>query len=755
LSATPMQTHPWEPWDLLSVLGEGGVWLADFSAVRDFYEAVARIRREGSCDSRTARKAARVIASDERFPPPPEGQDAGVDESAVARLLTFVQPRRREEVVRWLRMGSPLGRRMHRNTRTTLRAYHERGLLAEAPPTRRVEDIRFSFQDQAERTVYEAVAAYIERRFAELEEEKPGKGFVMTVYRRRASSSPLALERSLERRRQGLLRVIQKKAHDYDLSPSDVPEALDADDLPEQEGGKVSSALPQDPAVARRELEELESLLSQLRGLGGRDSKRDRFYEVLRRITEDGRAALVFTEYVDTMEYIRDNLVGYYGTHLGCYSGNGGQRWDGEGWRPVTKDAITRALRNGELRVLVCTDAASEGLNLQAAGAVINYDLPWNPSKVEQRIGRIDRIGQKLEEVRVVNLFLEESVDDRVYRALRQRCGLFEQFVGPMQPVLAKARRMLLGEELPDPKEIDEAASRAEQDHLAREIYLESEPHGGEAVELALKLGHVREALLQLKGEFGPRVTAHKGEGRYELSGHGYRKVVFSDSIEVLERDQTVIPLSPMQPVLQALAGGLWKEGERLPLVVGSAQMGAFRRSVAYWVGNGSLIQVESFQELEKLIQAWDGTYPDPGEWIGAERKARREAQEQVGQMEERARQLERQALDRQVAAARARLLKELGRYLLCLDSSSGDLNTVFYRHMSRDLPGAERLRRCYYQLGGYPAWPESLRLELEEFVNALSDNQRKARLLGNELDAALEDPRWEAAATSVQNTRL
>jgi ERCC4-related helicase len=103
----------------------------------------------------------------------------------------------------------------------------------------------------------------------------------------------------------------------------------------------------------------------------------------------------VFTEYVDTLEYLRDVLAGHYGKTLGCFSGQGGQLWDGAAWQPVTKERITAALQKGELRILICTDAASEGLNLQAAGALVSYDLPWSPSKVEQRIGRIDRIGQR------------------------------------------------------------------------------------------------------------------------------------------------------------------------------------------------------------------------------------------------------------------------------------------------------------------------------------------------------------------------
>src|SRR5262249_14355639 len=148
------------------------------------------------------------------------------------------------------RQGSPLARRMHRNTRDTLRHYYATGVLADPPPRRKVEDIEFDFAEAAEREVYNSVSQYIERRFQQLEQEKLGKGFVMTVYRRRASSSPLALERSFMRRREGLRRVAERKAYDFDLLVSDIPEALDIDDLPEEDAGaRVSAALPQQPHI--------------------------------------------------------------------------------------------------------------------------------------------------------------------------------------------------------------------------------------------------------------------------------------------------------------------------------------------------------------------------------------------------------------------------------------------------------------------------------------------------------------------------
>lgn len=749
LSATPMQTHPWEPWDLLSVLGEGGTWLVDFQDVRAFYAAAAAVR-DGYCDIETARKVATLIASDPYFPGPSGNSGRPPDSAAVVRMLAFAAPSHREDMARWLRSGSPLSRRMHRSTRNTLRRYHEMGQLLDAPPFRRVEDIVFDYADRAEREVYNAVSQYIEKRFAQLEREKPGKGFVMTVYRRRASSSPRALEQSLLRRRVGLLRIAERRAYDAELSSEDVPDALFADDLPEGEGNdRVSAALPQDPQMARDELAEVDTVLEQLRGLGGRDTKRDEFFNELRRIAEDGRPVLVFTEYVDTLEYLRDALAVHYGNSLGTYSGTGGELWGGEAWKPVRKGDITEALRKGDLRILICTDAASEGLNLQAAGAVINYDLPWNPSKIEQRIGRIDRIGQKLPTVRVTNLFIKDSVDDRVYRALRVRCGLFEHFVGSMQPVLARARRMLVGQERIDLGVLEAAADQVERDPLADGTYLESPADPGPGAHPAFTHREIEHAIAYLTEEVGYRVRTDSGRTRYTISGPGVARAVLSASVDVLEKDAAVLPLSPFEPRIRDLVDGLSRPGERLPLVIGTHQSGAFRTSVAYWVADESLSPVDTLEDLERRVEAWNGWYPDPGDWQRALREAQREAEKHVRVPEHRATECERRGLERQAEAAKLRLIRELGRYLVCLGSSTSDLNQLLYEQMGRDIASAQRLKQSLDKLGGYPEWPPDLVHESRVFAEGLSENQRRARLLGRELDAALQDPRWAAGMIS------
>jgi Helicase conserved C-terminal domain len=95
------------------------------------------------------------------------------------------------------------------------------------------------------------------------------------------------------------------------------------------------------------------------------------------------------------------------------------------------------------IRILLGTDAASEGLNLQHFSALINYDLPWNPMRVEQRIGRIDRIGQQSERVLIVNLYVRHTIEEDTYDTLKNRIRVFEEVVGPLQPILAEMPRIL------------------------------------------------------------------------------------------------------------------------------------------------------------------------------------------------------------------------------------------------------------------------------------------------------------------------
>lgn len=94
------------------------------------------------------------------------------------------------------------------------------------------------------------------------------------------------------------------------------------------------------------------------------------------------------------MNYLRSALIQLYRFQVACYSGRGGEIYKNGEWCIVAKEQIKRQFWEKEIKILLCTESASEGLNMQTCGVLFNYDMPWNPMRVEQRIGRIDRIGQ-------------------------------------------------------------------------------------------------------------------------------------------------------------------------------------------------------------------------------------------------------------------------------------------------------------------------------------------------------------------------
>jgi hypothetical protein len=175
---------------------------------------------------------------------------------------------------------------------------------------------------------------------------------------------------------------------------------------------------------------------------------------------------LVFTQYTDTMDYIRGQLVTQFGSGVGCYSGRGGELWDGEigTWVPTSKEQVKTLFRRGDLKILIGTDSLSEGLNLQTCGRLINYDMPWNFMRVEQRIGRIDRIGGQ-PRVHISNYFYENTVEEQIYRGIAEDFEWFEDVVGPAQPVLNQIESAIedVAMQAPSERRSRELAARVEQ----------------------------------------------------------------------------------------------------------------------------------------------------------------------------------------------------------------------------------------------------------------------------------------------------
>ncbi|WZI66981.1 MAG: helicase-related protein [Gloeotrichia echinulata CP02] len=266
----------------------------------------------------------------------------------------------------------------------------------------------------------------------------------MTLYRKRLTSSFYAIKSSLQRRLDYLLTQQGSVLSDDDL--------VDVDNEDDTIiAGLESFFEPVDP----QEIQYLEELLRQFENTG-EDSKLSRFIQILRQELTERESAIVFTQYTDTMDYLRDTLKELYGSQVACYSGRGGELLtvnsyplteqsnqqstanSQPNWCLVPKEEIKRRFRQDEIKILLCTESASEGLNLQNCGVLINYDMPWNPMRVEQRIGRIDRIGQRYSTVRIHNFYYDGTVEAKVYKKLRDRINAFATVVGNLQPILAQ-----------------------------------------------------------------------------------------------------------------------------------------------------------------------------------------------------------------------------------------------------------------------------------------------------------------------------
>ncbi|MCG3169758.1 MAG: RNA polymerase-associated protein RapA [Pseudomonadales bacterium] len=442
LTATPMQVHPIEVWDLLSLLGLPDGWYG--REFLDFFDLVAQPNPSHEALDRVARL---FRAAERRFgardPAQLQRRLEGVGSLRLRRVLEALRseasiPRRmltaedRQLALRLARQASPVSCLISRHTRALLRRYHERGLISTRVASRMVED-RFLDMSPGEAALYAALEEYITQTYNKAsQEERSAIGFVLTIYRRRLASSVralvLTLEKHLQAVRQGGATPDLLSADDRDALESDIESADDAD-YDEAERS----------ALAREEAGEIESLLRLARSLP-EDTKLDALRTVLGELRAAGHSqVMVFTQFTDTMDLLRESLGAAGDLKLMCFSGRGGESRGQDGvWRIISRDETKRRFRQGEAHVLLCTDAAAEGLNFQFCGALVNYDMPWNPMRVEQRIGRIDRLGQRYPEIRIVNLHYEDSIEADVYRALGSRIDLFQSVVGKLQPILSK-----------------------------------------------------------------------------------------------------------------------------------------------------------------------------------------------------------------------------------------------------------------------------------------------------------------------------
>lgn len=313
-------------------------------------------------------------------------------------------------------------------------------------PERRASTVTYELSP-LERRLYDDVTDYVRQemgRAERLQQEGHGSrgaivGFALTILQRRLASSPEAILRSLERRRERLERrlrelefrqVLPERSLDaiaerWRVSEEDLEEQLE--DRPEEEATEIEETVV-DEASAAQTAEELRAEIDTLKRLEllaveVRNSRTDRKWDEFARLLQesavmrdsqgDRRKLIVFTEHRDTLNYLQART----GTVLGqdaVVSIHGGLR------REERQRAQETFISDPDVTVLVATDAAGEGVNLQRANLLVNYDLPWNPNRIEQRFGRIHRIGQT-EVCHMWNLVAAETREGLVFERLFEK----------------------------------------------------------------------------------------------------------------------------------------------------------------------------------------------------------------------------------------------------------------------------------------------------------------------------------------------
>lgn len=297
-------------------------------------------------------------------------------------------------------------------------------------PERIAYTVNYSLSPQ-EAQLYQAVTEYVQEEFNRADdlnkEHRTTVGFALTILQRRLASSPEAIYQSLHRRRERLEHRLAeeklgKRAVDYTYGDL---EDFDDDDLPPEEEEAMEEKVV-DHASAAATIAELEAEIQTLRELekmanAVRISGVDRKWDELSHLLQDNRMMfaengqreklIIFTEHKDTLNYLTEKIRSLFGNTESVVTIHGGML------RDERRKVEQLFKQDVGVRVLIATDAAGEGINLQRAHLMINYDLPWNPNRLEQRFGRIHRIGQT-EVCHLWNLVATETREGCVFQRL-------------------------------------------------------------------------------------------------------------------------------------------------------------------------------------------------------------------------------------------------------------------------------------------------------------------------------------------------
>jgi len=285
--------------------------------------------------------------------------------------------------------------------------------------------------DGAEFELYRDVTRFVKRESARAaaEGEDPRAraiGFLMSLYQRRLASSTFAMRRSLENRARRLEEGVKRAQELARFAPPDLPDADELEEMEESERERLETLLEAVTLAGsadqvREEIQELRRLAAQAQEVetAGVEAKLSQFKRLLQEqgfFDRTDQRLLLFTEFKDTLDYLVNRLKSW-GFRVGFI--HGGMK-PGSRDEPGSRLFAEQQFREGEIQILVATEAAGEGINLQVCNILFNYDIPWNPNRLEQRMGRIHRYGQR-KDCLIFNFVATNTIEGRVLQRLLEK----------------------------------------------------------------------------------------------------------------------------------------------------------------------------------------------------------------------------------------------------------------------------------------------------------------------------------------------
>ncbi|MGH8771800.1 MAG: DEAD/DEAH box helicase, partial [Pyrinomonadaceae bacterium] len=285
--------------------------------------------------------------------------------------------------------------------------------------------------DGAEFELYSDVTRFVKRQSARAaaEDDNPrarAVGFLMALYQRRLASSTRAMRKSLENRTRRLDENMKRAKELAQIAPLDLPDPEELEEMEESERERFERVLEAitltgNAEQVREEIDELIALAAQAKAVEdtNAEAKLSRLKELLhaeRFFERPEQRLLIFTEFKDTLDYLVEKLKGW-GFRVGFI--HGGMK-PGSRDEPASRLYAEQQFKEGVIQVLVATEAAGEGINLQCCHILFNYDIPWNPNRLEQRMGRIHRYGQ-VRDCLIFNFVATNTIEGRILRRLLEK----------------------------------------------------------------------------------------------------------------------------------------------------------------------------------------------------------------------------------------------------------------------------------------------------------------------------------------------